>query len=276
MRKPKNLDIINRSFTVQAPNFESKSVNFSKAEFLKKVRDLASPKLEDVLLEVAAGTGACGRYFAPLVQRVVCLDATDAMLRIGKQEADKDQLTNMVFVKGYAEELPFPDASFTIVLSRLAFHHFTDPAAIFSEMVRVLKPGGKLIMIDMEAAVEPLRNIQGEIETLRDPSHVRMLSKTEMLNFFFKQDLIIEVNDTTNIKQKLDNWMALTQTPKHIQSVITKRMKAELDGHAKTGFFPFVENGDICFYQKWVTLIGIKKTEKCKDSVGKEANRCRK
>lgn len=259
MRKPKNLDIINRSFTVQAPNFESKSVHFSKVEFLKKVTDLTSPNSQDVLLEVAAGTCACGRYFAPLVQRVVCLDATDAMLRIGKQEADNEQLTNMVFVKGYAEELPFLDASFTIVLSRLAFHHFTDSTAIFSEMVRVLKPGGKLIMIDMEAAVEPLRNIQGEIETLRDPSHVRMLSKTEMQNLFLKHDLMIEVNDTTNIKQNLDNWMALTQTPKQMQSDITRRMQAELDGHMKTGFFPFVDNGDICFYQKWVTLIGIKK-----------------
>ena len=57
------------------------------------------------------------------------------MLRIGQQEADKEHLSNMVFVKGYAEELPFLDNSFDIVFSRLAFHHFTDVTAVFSEMV---------------------------------------------------------------------------------------------------------------------------------------------
>lgn len=48
-------------------------------------------------------------------------------------------------------------------------------------MVRVLKPGGKLVMIDMEAADEPLRKTEDEIETLRDPSHVKNMSKNEML-----------------------------------------------------------------------------------------------
>lgn len=44
-------------------------------------------------------------------------------------------------------------------------------------MARVLKTGGKLVVIDMEAAEEALRNTENEIETLRDPSHVRKLSK---------------------------------------------------------------------------------------------------
>ena len=50
---------------------------------------------------------------------------------------------------GNAEALPFPDCSFEIVLSRLAFHHFPNRGKPFAEMVRVLKPGGKLVMIDM-------------------------------------------------------------------------------------------------------------------------------
>ncbi|MFR4483233.1 class I SAM-dependent methyltransferase [Sellimonas intestinalis] len=54
-------------------------------------------------------------------------------------------------------------------MSRLAFHHFPNPKRCFSEMARVLKTGGKLVVIDMEAAEEALRNTENEIETLRDP-----------------------------------------------------------------------------------------------------------
>ena len=91
----------------------------------------------------------------------------------------------MVFVKGYAEDLPFLDNSFDIVFSRLAFHHFTDVNAVFAEMVRILKPGGKLVMIDMEAAEEALRASEDEIETLRDPSHVKKSKQIRNAKFVY-------------------------------------------------------------------------------------------
>lgn len=121
-------------------------------------------------MEVAAGTCACGRSFAPFVQAVVCLDATTSMLQMRKTGGRKNHLSNMVFMKGFTEELPCLENSFDIVFSRLAFHHFTDVNPVFSEMVRVLRPGGKLVMIDMEEADAPWRDREDEIETLRDPS----------------------------------------------------------------------------------------------------------
>ena len=163
----------------------------------------------------------------------------------------------MVFIKGYAEELPFLDNSFDIVFSRLAFHHFTDVTAVFSEMVRVLKPGGKLVMIDMEAADEVLRKTEDEIETQRDPSHVKNLSKTEMLSLFETHGLAIEKCETTEMPQRLENWLALTRTPEPMQRKITERMRSELAGGEKTGFSPYVENGT--FNQKWLLLIGRKR-----------------
>ena len=122
------------------------------------------------------------RSFAPLVQSVVCLDATPAMLQIGKQEAEKSHLNNMTFVKGYAEELP--------------------------------------------------------IETLRDPSHVKNMSKNEMLELFTSHSLQIEQCETTEIQQKLSNWLALTRTPEPIQQKITERMRSELAGEEKNRIFP--------------------------------------
>lgn len=119
--KPENIEKINHSFEIQAPNFESKSVNFTKEEYLNYTISCVAPCKENTLLEVAAGTCACGRSFAPLVQTVVCLDATVPMLQIGQQEADKEHLSNIVFVKGFAEDLPFLDNSFDIVFSAPCF-----------------------------------------------------------------------------------------------------------------------------------------------------------
>lgn len=256
--KPKNLEIINRSFEIQASGFEGNSVNFTKEEYLNYTLSKVAPDKENTMLEVAAGTCACGRSFAPFVQTVVCLDATVPMIQIGKQEAEKAHLENMIFVKGYAEELPFLESSFDVVFSRLAFHHFTNVDSVFSEMVRVLKPGGKLVMIDMEAADESLREKEDEIETLRDPSHVKNLSKTEMLNLFEIYGLTIEMCEMTEMPQCLDNWLALTQTPETICEKIKKYMKKDISGQEKTGFSPYMKGEDIYFNHKWILTIGKK------------------
>ena len=125
-------------------------------------------------------------------------------------------------------------------------------------MVRVLKPGGKLVMIDMEAADKMLRNTEDEIETQRDPSHVKNLSKTEMLSLFETHGLAIEKCETTEMPQRLENWLALPQTPDPIRKKIRQRMQADITGHDKTGFSPYLKNNDIFFNQKWVLAIGKK------------------
>ena len=107
---------------------------------------------------------------------------TEAMLAVGKAESEKAGLKNIRFVQGDAEFLPFADGAFDIVISRLAFHHFTDPKRCFTEMARVLRPGSKLVIIDMETAEEALRQTEDETETMRDPSHVRNRSRDERRN----------------------------------------------------------------------------------------------
>lgn len=113
--KPANLSQINQSFEIQAQNFESKEVNFTKEVYLDYTLSCVAPDNRDMMLEVAAGTCACGRFFAPHVHTVICLDATLPMLNIGKEKADNNHLNNMVFMRGYAEELPFLNESFDIV-----------------------------------------------------------------------------------------------------------------------------------------------------------------
>ena len=65
----------------------------------------------DSVLEVAAGTCACGRSIAPFVREVTCLDITPEMLQIGKEAAQKQRLTNMKFVIGDATKISLEEKS---------------------------------------------------------------------------------------------------------------------------------------------------------------------
>lgn len=253
-----NAKKIQKSFTGQAKNFETESMNFTKAEYLKHMVTCVNPQRSHTVLEVAAGTCICGRCLAPIVKHVTCLDMTTAMLAVGKDKAKKQGLWNINFVQGDAEKLPFSDNRFDIVISRLAFHHFSNPKRCFSEMVRVLKTGGKLVIIDMQAAQKALRSTEDEIQSLRDPSHIRNLSKQEFTEMFKENYLTITTMDCTEIPVSLSSWLALTNTPKEISADISNRLTNEIKGNGLTGFKPYENNGQIYFIQRWIMMIGKK------------------
>lgn len=254
-----NANTIQKSFTEQAKNFETKSMNFTKQEYLEHIVSCVNPQKSNTVLEVAAGTCICGRSLAPFVKNVACLDMTTAMLAVGKAEAEKQRLCNIDFVQGDAEQLPFSDNSFDIVISRLAFHHFSNPKRCFSEMTRVVKTGGKLVVIDMEATEEPLRNTEDEIETLRDPSHMRNLSKDEFTEMFRERHLTMTTMYCTELPVSLSAWLALTNTPAEISADILKRLEGDINGGRLTGFRPYRKNGGIYFNHHWLIMIGVKK-----------------
>lgn len=256
--RPNNLDKIQESFFIQAGNFEKDNMNFSKQEFLDYTVKCMNLNENDIVLEAAAGTSACGRSIAPFVHSVTCLDATRAMLDVGQMEAHKSNLSNMTFLEGLVENIPFPDETFDIVISRLAFHHFVDIDKPFTEMNRVLKKGGKLVIIDMEAAPEDLRKIEDGIETMRDYSHVRNVSREEFMNLYKRNCLTITKNETTDISVSLDAWMALTQTPCYIADKIVTKMQEDINGKEKTGFNPHLTEDKIYFWQRWMLIIGEK------------------
>ena len=189
---------------------------------------------------------------------MICLDATEEMLAIGRCEAEKAGLANMQFVTGLAEQLPYEDNRFDVVLSRLAFHHFAEIEAPFAEMARTLSPGGKLVVIDMEAASEALREREDALETLRDFSHVKNRSVSEFESLYDKHHIRVVEKQSTNIAVSLDAWLELTHTPEENRQIIERALRDELNGGPATGFCPFLRDGGIFFLQRWLIFIGIK------------------
>jgi arsenite methyltransferase len=144
-------EAVERAFTQQAPAFEDPEFN----QLFTVDSDWLFERLEldpdDLVLDVAAGTGHVARRFAPHVRAVVAVDATAAMLERGWIEAKRAALRNVVFMQADATALPFVDGSFDVVVSRFALHHFEDPAVPIAEMRRVLRPGGRLAVSDVVA-----------------------------------------------------------------------------------------------------------------------------
>jgi SAM-dependent methyltransferase len=93
-------------------------------------------------------------------------------------------LTNVTWLVGDAVPLPFPDAAFSVVVTRYSFHHFLDPKAVLAEMVRVCRPGGRVAVIDVFTSGPEQAEAYNRVEKLRDPSHVRALSLAELTGLF--------------------------------------------------------------------------------------------
>ena len=149
--------------------------NMWSEEALNAMLTSARPQPTDTVLDVATGTGFTALAFAPHVQSVVGLDVSPGMLRQAQQYAAERGITNAVFQEGAAEALPFAGAAFDLVTCRIAPHHFLSVPKFLEEIVRVLKPGGSVVLADTtvpddqpEAAVW-----QNRVEAKRDPSHVQ-------------------------------------------------------------------------------------------------------
>ena len=119
---------------------------------------VANLKEGDQVLDIAGGTGDLSLAFAKKVGttgRVVHTDINEAMLRVGR-----DRLTDKgIFLPTVvcdAEKLPFPDQHFNLVSVAFGLRNMTHKDAALKEMCRVLKPGGKLLVLEFSKVAKPL------------------------------------------------------------------------------------------------------------------------
>ena len=253
-----HIDIIKKEFTKQSVGVNEYQGSSIKEEATDKLVKEISLRGNEQVLEVAAGTCALGRKIAPFVKHITELDITKAMLEKGKEANEKAGLSNASYIVGTAERLPFEDASFDVVVSRLAFHHFVEPDTVVTEMVRVLKPNGKLVILDMIADNNEERNSFNHYEKLRDPSHTNTLSEMDFTKLLKAHNLRTIYSDTTVIPMDLNAWLSLTTVSSDLENTIIANVSEELNGGNKTGLQPYMEEGKIKFIHTWLMLVAKK------------------
>ena len=119
---------------------------------------VANPQPGQQVLDIAGGTGDLSRAFARRVGptgRVVHTDINEAMLREGRNRLLDEGLVLPTMVCD-AEKLPFADNSFDLVSVAFGLRNMTHKDQALSEMQRVLKPGGKLLVLEFSRVAKPL------------------------------------------------------------------------------------------------------------------------
>ncbi|WP_018658156.1 class I SAM-dependent methyltransferase [Actinomadura flavalba] len=235
-------------FSKQAATVVDPKLNLAFVRHMDRLVRFAAPELDldDVVLEVAAGTGLVARAIAPRVRHVTALDLTPAMLAQGKRDTDRAGLTNVTFTHGDAAALPFVDASFTLVVTRFSTHQVGDPGAMLAEMARVGRPGAALIVADI-VRPDGLDGDPDRIERLRDPSHGALLTEARLRELIEAAGAEVKRAERFEFVRPLEPWLAMARTSEENAARVRAELTAELDGGPVTGMRPVRERGEIHF-----------------------------
>lgn len=173
---------VQKQFAKNAAKYVT-STRHAKGEDLALLVEFSGADQGMQVLDIATGGGHVANALAPMVQRVVAYDLTDKMLETAAAFIRGNGHHNVAFVQGDAEQLPFEEGAFDLVTCRIAAHHFPNIAAFVKESFRVLKPGGKLLLIDNVGPEEDaFDQFYNEVEKHRDPSHVKVWKKSAWLH----------------------------------------------------------------------------------------------
>jgi SAM-dependent methyltransferase len=244
---------IRAAFTPQAATFEDARLNVAFTSSVPWLLYQMAPGFDDIVLDVAGGTGIVSRALANRVARVVVIDSTPAMVAEGRRHAASERLTNLEFVRGAVADLPFADTVFTLVFTRFVLHHLTEPRQALAEMVRVCRPGGRVVVMDLAASTDPrIAERQDRIERLRDPSHVRMPPRGVVRRWLQEHGLVLDGVAEREIDRPLLPWLEQAVTDTSAAALVCEAFDIELAGGAETGMRPHRSaDGAVWFRQLW-------------------------
>ncbi|NEX60975.1 class I SAM-dependent methyltransferase [Noviherbaspirillum galbum] len=181
---------------------------------LEAVKAVVQRYKTPAVLDLGCGAGHISFAAAPFSASVTAYDLSEQMLAVVAESARQRNLGNIHVMQGPAEKLPFPDASFDVVVTRFSAHHWGDVPAALKEVHRVLHPAGVAIVIDIIASENPLHDTTLQaVELLRDASHVRDYRVSEWAGMFDAAGLSHQQIDAWRLKMVFGEWTARMRTP---------------------------------------------------------------
>ena len=250
-------DRTQQEFARQAAAMASAAI-FNAQDVLKAIVEASGHGPAKTVLDVGCGPGIVVEALAKQGGKVVGIDVTPEMIQQGRQRCGQAGLANAEFILGPAETLPFPSGSFDGVVSRLALHHVSDPAKVVGEMSRVLRSGGRMVLADIVASENPVESeLHNAIETLRDPSHVRMMPLSEFVSIAGAADLALLAQKQWDQHRQFEEWVKIANAPEREQP-----LKVVMENLARAGLRAGIDlqcrDGRITFCHRLTMLVARK------------------
>ena len=186
---------------------------------LPKLIALARPTADDVCLDIGTGTGHTAAQLARTAKKVYGLDPSEGMRRAA--QGTYGHLSNLELTGGTSEDTGFPNDTFDIVTARHTLHHHPSMPRTLQEIKRVLKPGGRLVIVD---EITPNVEVDAwfhELEVTRDPTHGRAYFLDEWKGFIRKAGLEWIAGDTETVyRLEVEPWITrMKPTPEQAEKV---------------------------------------------------------
>jgi ubiquinone/menaquinone biosynthesis C-methylase UbiE len=246
-------ELTKQEFARQADRFATASA-VTDTDLTQRIVDALGAEGTGTVLDVACGPGIVSAALARRARAVVALDITPAMLAKAEARCAAAGFGNVTFREGSATALPFADGAFDAVVTRLSLHHFREPARALAEMARVLRPGGACVVADIASSEDPEESaLHNALEVLRDPSHVRMLSPSELRALIAGAGFAIEAEATWEQPRAFEEWAAIVDDPARtvpLRPIV--RALAATGQHA--GFGLALRDGAVVFVHRWLLI----------------------
>lgn len=241
--------------------WETRTRDYQKLDWIKKDDFMASmiqfcePAPNWRALDVGSGPGIVAASVRPHVGEVIGIDLTPAMVETARTKyADVPALD---FTIGNVESLEFPDNSFDLVTARMVFHHVDDCLQGLREVLRVLRPNGRLVLCEGVPPDHLTRARYEEIFALKEKRHT--FSEAELINLFDEagfSDILLKPFFMR--RNSLNNWLQNGAVSDEAFREI-RRLHVEADDHFKRVYRLIEEGGDVFMDWKFVFLRGIKR-----------------
>jgi ubiquinone/menaquinone biosynthesis C-methylase UbiE len=223
---------------------------------IKTLLTMSNVNKNDLVLDVACGPGLVTCEFAERANHVTGIDITEKMISQAKSYQQEKGLINLSWDIGTVLPLPYKSDSFSIVVTRYSFHHFLKPQAVLDEMIRVCKPSGKVMFIDVVQQPEKAEAYD-HLEKLRDPSHVHALTFPEIAKLASSSGLSNIKTAQYKVEGELEQQLKASFPNPGDEDKIREIFKSDLEFN-KLGINIHQQQNEIHFAVPITVVVGVK------------------